>query len=71
MIPSTVSFKGTISVDAENSAIVANGNYIKVIYSDGPDKVDYTQYGIDKAIVIDNTGKWRDDKGFSCTQSKG
>lgn len=66
------SFKGTISVDAENSAIVANGNYIKVIYSDGPDKVDYTQYGIDKAIVIDNTGKWRDDKGLGLhLQSKG
>ena len=56
------SFRGTITVDEENEAIIANGNYIQVIYSDGPDKVDYTQYGIDNAIVIDNTGKWRDDK---------
>ncbi|QSP94348.1 glyceraldehyde-3-phosphate dehydrogenase [Marinobacter salinisoli] len=57
-------FNGTISVDEENSAIVANGNFIQVIYSDGPDKVDYTSYGIDNAIVIDNTGKWRDEDGL-------
>ena len=58
------SFRGTITVDEENEAIIANGNYIKVIYSDGPDQVDYTQYGIDNAIIIDNTGKWRDEAGL-------
>lgn len=56
------SFRGTITVDEENEAIIANGNYIQVIYSDGPDQVDYTRYGIDNAIVIDNTGIWRDEK---------
>ena len=66
------SFRGTISVDEENEAIIANGNYIKVIYSDGPDQIDYTQYGIDNAIVIDNTGAWRDDEGLGRhLQSKG
>lgn len=66
------SFRGTITVDEENEAIIANGNYIQVIYSDGPDKVDYTQYGIDNAIVIDNTGKWRDDKELGLhLESKG
>jgi len=58
------SFRGTISVDEENQAIVANGNYIQVIYSDDPEKVDYTQYGINDAIVVDNTGKWRDEAGL-------
>mgnify|MGYP000417958286 CR=1 FL=1 len=57
-------FDGTITVDEKESALIANGNYIQVIYSDGPDKVDYTQYGIDNAIVIDNTGKWRDREGL-------
>ncbi|PVY75452.1 glyceraldehyde 3-phosphate dehydrogenase [Tamilnaduibacter salinus] len=57
-------FNGTISVDYENSALIANGNFIKVLYSDGPDQVDYTQYGINNAIVIDNTGKWRDEEGL-------
>ncbi|MDX1756626.1 MAG: glyceraldehyde-3-phosphate dehydrogenase [Marinobacter sp.] len=65
-------FNGTITVDEENSAIIANGNFIKVIYSDGPDKVDYTQYGIDNAVVIDNTGKWRDEEGLGLhLKSKG
>ncbi|MEQ6885214.1 glyceraldehyde-3-phosphate dehydrogenase [Salicola sp. Rm-C-2C1-2] len=58
------SFRGTITVDEENEAIIANGNYIKVIYSDGPDQVDYTQHGIDNAIVIDNTGIWRDEESL-------
>ncbi|HVL01488.1 MAG TPA: glyceraldehyde-3-phosphate dehydrogenase [Dongiaceae bacterium] len=58
------SFRGTITVDEANQAIIANGNFIKVIYSDAPDSVDYTQYDIHDAIVVDNTGKWRDDAGL-------
>ena len=54
------SFEGTISIDEENEAIIANGNYIKVIYASNPSEVDYTQYGIENALLIDNTGKWRD-----------
>lgn len=57
-------FNGSITVDHENSAIKANGTSIKVIYSDGPDQVDYTQYGIHDAIVIDNTGIWKDEAGL-------
>ena len=58
-------FAGTISVDEENEAIIANGNFIKVIYASSPAEVDYTAYGIDNALVIDNTGKWRDIDGLS------
>ncbi len=57
-------YKGTIRVDEENSTIVANGNEIKVIYSSAPEDVDYTSYGINNAIVIDNTGVWRDEAGL-------
>lgn len=57
-------FNGTITIDEEDSAIIANGNYIKVIYSDGPDTLDYTHYGINNAIIIDNTGIWRDEEGL-------
>lgn len=65
-------FEGTITVDKENNHLIANGNCIQVIYSDGPDQVDYTQYGIDNAIVIDNTGIWRDEAGLGLhLQSKG
>ncbi|GAA3354060.1 glyceraldehyde-3-phosphate dehydrogenase [Streptomyces antimycoticus] len=58
-------FQGTITVDEANSTIVANGNEIKVIYADDPTSVDYTAYGIKDAILIDNTGKWRDREGLS------
>ncbi len=65
-------FEGTIRVDEENQSIVANGNEIKIIYSNSPDSVDYTQYGINNAIVIDNTGVWRDKAGLSLhLQAKG
>jgi len=57
-------FNGTIKVDQEENAIVANGNLIRIIYANGPEEVDYTKYGIDNAIVIDNTGKWRDREGL-------
>ncbi|MFF7640103.1 glyceraldehyde-3-phosphate dehydrogenase [Streptomyces canus] len=58
-------FQGTITVDEAESAIVANGNTIKVIYANDPSEVDYTAYGIKNAILIDNTGKWRDREGLS------
>ncbi|MER5375591.1 glyceraldehyde-3-phosphate dehydrogenase [Streptomyces sp. NPDC002132] len=58
-------FQGTITVDEANSTIVANGNEIKVIYANDPSEVDYTAYGINDAILIDNTGKWRDREGLS------
>jgi glyceraldehyde 3-phosphate dehydrogenase len=58
-------FQGTITVDEENNAIIANGNVIKVIYASAPDTIDYTHYGISNAVVIDNTGMWRDHDGLS------
>ena len=58
-------FDGTIHIDAENDTITANGNLIQVIYSNDPASVDYTQYGIENALLVDNTGKWRDAEGLS------
>ncbi len=57
-------FDGTIIVDEENNTIQANGVLIQVIYSGDPSQVDYTEYGIKDAIVIDNTGRWRDEEGL-------
>jgi glyceraldehyde 3-phosphate dehydrogenase len=36
-----------------------------VIYANHPSEIDYTQYGINNAIIIDNTGMWRDEEGLS------
>jgi glyceraldehyde 3-phosphate dehydrogenase len=66
------SFEGTVRIDEEHSRIIANGNIIHFIYSDSPDSIDYTQYGIEDALIIDNTGKWRDEAGLSLhLKSKG
>ena len=59
------SFKGTIRVLEGRDVLVVNGNPIKIIYADSPSEVDYTKYGISDAIVIDNTGAWRDEEGLS------
>lgn len=57
-------FSGTIRVDEEKNCIIANGNEIQLIHANAPEDVDYTAYGIHQAIVIDNTGKWRDEAGL-------
>jgi glyceraldehyde 3-phosphate dehydrogenase len=57
-------FNGSITIDQERKAIKANGSFIQVIYANSPDEVDYTQYGIQNAVVVDNTGMWRDEDGL-------
>ena len=65
-------FNGTVRVDEERGAFIANGNEIKVIYADSPDNIDYTVYGINNALVVDNTGIWRDFDGLGLhLKSKG
>ncbi|MCH8542742.1 MAG: glyceraldehyde-3-phosphate dehydrogenase [Alcanivorax sp.] len=58
-------FSGTIAVDEEENAIIANGNFIKIIYANDPKTIDYSAYGIRNAVLIDNTGMWRDREGLS------
>ena len=58
-------FDGTVRVDEENSCLVINGNPVKFIYASGPDKVKYSDYGINDPVVIDNTGIWRDEEALS------
>ena len=58
-------FNGTITVDEEKEIIWANGTPIQMIYANDPSEIDYTAYGIDNAIVVDNTGAWRNREGLS------
>ncbi|WP_432565670.1 glyceraldehyde-3-phosphate dehydrogenase [Kineococcus sp. SYSU DK003] len=58
-------FAGTITVDEEHNQIQANGTTIQVIYSDDPSTIDYRAHGIQDAIVIDNTGRWRDTESLA------
>ena len=57
-------FNGVIEIDEANNVITANGVRIQFIYANDPSSVDYTAYGIHDAIVVDNTGVWRDAEGL-------
>jgi glyceraldehyde 3-phosphate dehydrogenase len=59
------SFKGTIRVLQEESTLVINGNPVKIIYANSPQEIDYTHYGINNALIVDNTGVWKDTAGLS------
>lgn len=57
-------FEGTISVNVEARTLTVNGNVVQVIYADSPSEIDYTTYGINNAVIVDNTGIWRDEAGL-------
>lgn len=59
------SFTGHVEVDEANHGIIVNGRFIQIIYAKSPSDIDYTAYGIDNALIIDNTGIWTDENGLS------
>lgn len=58
-------FAGTVAVDEENRCLIINGQRVQMINASSPESIDYTQYDIDDALVIDNTGVKRDREGLS------
>jgi len=57
-------FSGMVEADGEEMALIVNGRQIKVISAQAPEEVDYQAYGIDQALIIDNTGAFRDAEGL-------
>jgi glyceraldehyde 3-phosphate dehydrogenase len=58
-------FPGLVMTDPDHDVLIANGTRIQVIYADDPGSVDYRAYGILNAIIVDNTGRWRDAAGLA------
>lgn len=58
-------FPGTVVEDFANKALIINGHTVKMIASEKFEDVDYTAYGINDALLIDNTGHVRDREGLS------
>jgi len=54
------SFKGSVIEDYENQSLIINGQIIKIIEGKNPEDIDYTAYGINNALIIDNTGVFKD-----------
>jgi glyceraldehyde 3-phosphate dehydrogenase len=59
------SFPGTIIEDFEKKALIINGHTVFMIDSKNPEDIDYTAYGIKDALVIDNTGIYRNREELS------
>ncbi len=59
------SFPGTIIEDFEKKALIINGHTVFMIDSKNPEDIDYTTYGINNALVIDNTGIFRNREELS------
>ncbi|WP_452229585.1 glyceraldehyde-3-phosphate dehydrogenase [Lacinutrix sp. MEBiC02404] len=58
-------FSGTVSIDVENNALIINGTTVNIISANAPEDIDYTKYDINNALVIDNTGAFRDNEALS------
>ena len=58
-------FAGTVDTDLENQALIINGTTVKIISANAPEDIDYTTYGINNALIIDNTGVFRDKEALS------
>jgi len=58
-------FHGTVSVNFDKKALTINGTTVHVISANTPEEIDYTSYGIFDALVIDNTGAFRDKESLS------
>ena len=58
-------FPGTVIEDLEKKALIINGHTVHMIDAKNPEDVDYTKYGINDALLIDNTGVFRDKAELS------
>lgn len=65
-------FKGSVVEDLENKAIIINGQIVKLIEAKNPEDIDYTKYGINNALIVDNTGVYTTREALARhLQSKG
>jgi glyceraldehyde 3-phosphate dehydrogenase len=58
-------FPGTVRVDEANSALIINGTTVHMISASKPEEIDYESYDIHNALIIDNTGAFRDKEALS------
>ena len=58
-------FSGSIEEDYENLALIINGQTVSFISANNPEEIDYTAYGINDALIIDNTGVFTDRTALS------
>ncbi|MGB5171750.1 MAG: glyceraldehyde-3-phosphate dehydrogenase, partial [Eudoraea sp.] len=57
-------FTGTVDTDFNKKALLINGTTVHMISADKPENIDYKIFGIEQALLIDNSGVLRDKKGL-------
>jgi len=57
-------FEGSVQADVENNALIINGTTVHIITANAPEEIDYTKYGIEDALVIDNTGAFTTEEAL-------
>jgi len=58
-------FSGTVGIDLEKEALIINGTTVRIISANQPEDIDYTKYDINDALIIDNTGVFRDKEALT------
>lgn len=51
-------FLGSVVADTNNNTLIINGTTVHIISAVAPEEIDYTLYGINNALLIDNTGAY-------------
>lgn len=57
-------FQGSVIADPENNALLINGTTVHIITANSPEEIDYTAFGIEDALVIDNTGAFTTEEAL-------
>lgn len=58
-------FRGVAIENFDDKTIYINGHKVLMLAASSPEELDYTEYGINNAVLIDNTGILRDREGLS------
>lgn len=58
-------FEGSVQADVDNQCLIVNGTRVQLITAQQPEDIDYTQYGIEDALLIDNTGAFTTEEALS------
>ena len=57
-------FPGSVIADPKNNALLINGTTVHIITANSPEEIDYTAYGIEDALIIDNTGAFTTEEAL-------
>lgn len=58
-------FNGIAIDDADNKSLYINGHIVKMLCAKNPEDMNYEEEGITNALLIDNTGVFRDKEALS------